>query len=163
MKYIVNCNNDYLFSVEEGKEQEGIERAQRETRNYLGNFKRYKHLYPPEEYTDKVKRYKKVLSGGFEAVTWDTYMARERERLLSIPLKEITEEEYNEKLNVLLPLYWTRVRGVEVFCMREMINFSYTDQYAHVDGGKYYTKVVDVNDRSTWIPEILCRNKEAAG
>ena len=51
---------------------------------------------------------------------------------------------------------WCTVEGVEMFCMSEMWTGTYTTQYAHDHRtGKYYSKMVDVTDRDTWINTYL--------
>lgn len=94
------------------------------------------------------------LKAKFEVVTYEEYVARQREYYLSGPVLESTEESFNDMLNLLPPLYWRTVDGVEMFCMSEFICGAYTTQYARV-GDKYYRKTVDYNDRSTWINELL--------
>lgn len=89
-------------------------------------------------------------------MTYNEFRALEREKLLGQPLKEIDEDQFYEMLNVLPPIGWTQHKGVEIFCMSEFYTGPYTNQYAHdKTTGKYYTKLVDYTDRSTWIPEIL--------
>ena len=80
----------------------------------------------------------------------------ERERILSGKLNRVTEQEYEDALNVLPPLYWCTVNGVEMFCMSEMYSDTYTTQYAYDHRtGKYYCKMVDSEDTSTWIHTLL--------
>ena len=48
------------------------------------------------------------------------------------------------------------VNGVEMFCMSEMYSDTYTTQYAYDHRtGKYYCKMVDSEDTSTWIHTLL--------
>ncbi|MGL5436016.1 MAG: hypothetical protein ACRDBO_11535, partial [Lachnospiraceae bacterium] len=70
------------------------------------------------------------------------------------PLKETTEEQFEEALNVLPPLKWCTIDGIEMFCMSEMYTATYTNQYARYEG-KYYKKMVDVTDKSTWLNNYL--------
>ena len=66
------------------------------------------------------------------------------------------QQEYEDALNVLPPLYWCTVNGVEMFCMSEMYSDTYTTQYAYDHRtGKYYCKMVDSEDTSTWIHTLL--------
>lgn len=74
--------------------------------------------------------------------------------MLSGGVKETTEEIFSEMLNVLPPLYWCTIDGVEMFCMSEMYTGTFTNQYARV-GEKYYTAMVDITDQSTWIHKLL--------
>ena len=80
----------------------------------------------------------------------------EREAILRLPLQEITEEQYNDMLDILPPLSWVTLDDVTEYCMSEFYTSHYTTQYAKdLRTGKYYTKIVDYCDRSTWIHEIL--------
>lgn len=92
----------------------------------------------------------------FEIVSWEEYHRREREAILSHPMSEITEEQFNDAMNALPPLRWVNKGGIEMFCCREMWTGTYSTQYAHDHkSGKYYSKMVDVCDPSTWIDKIL--------
>ena len=66
-------------------------------------------------------------------------------------MKEITEETFEDMLNVLPPIKWCTIDGIEMFCMSEMLTGFYTSQYIHDKGtNKYYHKIVDVTDKATW-------------
>lgn len=92
----------------------------------------------------------------YRIMTFGDFLKLERDKILSGPMEEITAERFDEMLDVLPPLAWTRHNNVEMFCMREFFTGSYTSQYAHDHStGKYYTKLVDYHDRSTWIDKIL--------
>lgn len=92
----------------------------------------------------------------YRVMTYGDFLKLERDKILSQPLEEITADRFHEMLDVLPPLAWTQHNGVEMFCMMEFYTGSYTGQYAHDKRtGKYYTKLVDYRDRSTWICEIL--------
>lgn len=107
--------------------------------------------YYQRQYEDRKKQLNKYV-----AMTYDEFKKQERERLLSLPLHEITEERFYEMLNVLPPIKWTRRDNVEMFCMSEMFTGTYTDQYAHDHNtGKYFCKLVDLFDESTWIHNYL--------
>lgn len=94
--------------------------------------------------------------GQYVGMTFDEFRQKERKKLLSLPLHEITEERFHEMLDVLPPIKWTRRDGVEMFCMSEMFTGTYSDQYAHDHNtGKFYCKLVDVCDPSTWINTLL--------
>ena len=66
-------------------------------------------------------------------------------------IKEVTEEQFNDALDVLPPLKWCTIDGIEMFCISEMTDGTYTAQYARTPDGKYYCATVDVMDKSTWI------------
>ena len=92
----------------------------------------------------------------YKVMTWDEFKEFQKSFLLDDELTEITAEIFEDMLGVLPPLYWTEHNGVEMFCMSEMYTGTYTNQYAHdKHTDKYYTKMVDSADRSTWICEVL--------
>ena len=78
------------------------------------------------------------------------FYAAERKKMLSDPLKRITEEQYWDALEVLPPLHHERLDGCERFCMREFYTNTYTTQYFHSKEG-WFCRMVDFADRSTWI------------
>jgi len=92
----------------------------------------------------------------YRIMTVGDFLKFQREKILGETLEEITAERYHEMLDVLPPLAWTQHKGVEMFCMSEFETGNYTRQFARDHAtGKYYTKLVDYRDRSTWICEIL--------
>ena len=105
-----------------------------------------------------VESYKKHLKAAqeteYKIMSWNEFKEGERKHLLLNPLEEITEEEWEEMLNVLPPLKWCTITGVEMFCISEMYTGTYTTQYARCNG-KYYCKMVDSEDQSTWIHNFL--------
>lgn len=86
----------------------------------------------------------------YKVMSFDEYMQLKKERYLSDKVQEITEEEWEDKLNVLPPLYWCTIDGINEFCLSEMYDDTFTTQYARYNG-KYYSKMVDVTDKKTWI------------
>ena len=78
--------------------------------------------------------------------------AFEREqRYLTQPVKEITEDQWDEALGVLPPENWhTTAEGINVFFMCEYQIGTVTQQYGRFNG-KYIVKNVDVTDKTTWI------------
>ena len=89
-------------------------------------------------------------------MTYVEFEAHQRRMLLAGEPEEISEERFYEQFNVLPPIKWVTIGGVEMFCMCEMWTGSYTNQYAHDHKtGKFYTKMVDSADRDTWIHKYL--------
>lgn len=162
MKEICIVNTESMtiwnFCTEETAAQE-IERA---NVSNLADIARYKELLNhPANNDGKFTRWlaqAEAKQGKFVPMTYEEFKAAEREKLLAYPLHEITEERFYEMLDVLPPLHWTRIDGVEIFCMSEMFTGTFSDQYAHDHRtGKYYCKLVDVCDRSTWIHNLLTK------
>lgn len=99
---------------------------------------------------------KQTCAARYEAMTWDEYNYRQRAHLLAGEPMEVTRALFDEQLNALPPLEWCTLQGVEMFCMSEMWTGTYTTQYAHDKrADKYYSKMVDVTDRTTWIHNYL--------
>lgn len=91
---------------------------------------------------------------GMSVMTFDEYKTAEADRVLSVPILEITEEQFDEMLSVLPPLKWGSNRGVHSFFMSEFQSGSYTHQYAKI-GDKYYSKIVDFRKPETWIQPTM--------
>lgn len=76
-----------------------------------------------------------------------------------LPLEELTEEQYDYHLCVLPPMLWKPVHGLNQFLMAEFEIGPITRQLVTVtdaEGQKYYTKYVNVTDRSTFTtPELI--------
>ena len=89
----------------------------------------------------------------YEVITWNEYEALKRKRYIDNgEITEVTAEQFNDALDVLPPLKWCTIDGIEMFCISEMTDGTYTSQYAHdKHNGKYYCATVDVMDKSTWI------------
>ena len=99
--------------------------------------------------------------------SWDDLNAAHDEYLSNLSrIAYTTESRYYEMLDVLPPIQWhTAANGVKSFCMSEFFSGSWTDQYAYDPAtGKYYTKLVNIRDCSTWIendPQIT-KDRNAA-
>lgn len=85
----------------------------------------------------------------YEPMRYGDYLRKEKDSLVNTPLKEITEEQYDDALNVLPPMQWRR-GTLETFLMSEFWTRTYTTMYAKYFG-KCYQKMVDVCDPNTWI------------
>ena len=148
---------DFLKDNETDSEAEfrGFIRSCNEVRRYMENHREYPRILDDgtEFWEEQMKREEKRI---YKVVSYDEYKKLEREAILGMPLKEITEEIYNKMLNILPPLAYTTHNGVEMFCSAEFYKSFYTSQYAHdTKSDKYYTKLVDYTDRNTWICELI--------
>ena len=129
-----------------------LQRANESRERDIASWTRNCENYPDVDmYKDYLRAAKEVE---YQIMTWDEFQEGQKKHLLSDDLKEITEETWEEMLNVLPPLKWCTISGVEMFCMSEMYTGTYTTQYAKYNG-KYYCKMVDSADQSTWIHNIL--------
>jgi len=154
----VKQNTVFNF-VPEG--QDGTEILFRANEYTQRNIKAYQsHIvnYPNnKEYWESCL--KREYDTTWEIMTFEEYQKRQKENLLAAPMREITAEKFEEMLDILPPIKWCTINGVEMFCISEMYTGTYTDQYAHdKKTNKYYTKLVDCLDKSTWINKILYQN-----
>lgn len=135
-------------------EQQGVERATLFYTEELELVKSHLQTYGGDYWAGRVEEIQKKLDNGFKVMTFDEFQEAQKKKLITGELKEVTEDQYNEMLNILPPLYWVTINGVEMFCMCEMYTGSFTTQYARV-GDKYYCTMVDVTDKNTWIHKLL--------
>lgn len=135
------------------------EKLQKANEYYINSYKQTldNSINYPSEYWDKrLPEVKAEAEAGCKIMLWSEWQKQKRESILSKPLKEVSENEYNDMLNVLPPLHYISRNGITMFCMSEMYTETYTKQYAYDSkNDKYYVKYVDVKDRSTWIYNIL--------
>lgn len=88
---------------------------------------------------------------------FESFLNFQKEQLMkNATITEVTKENYTDALNVLPPIKYCTIDGVTMFCMCEMYTGSFTTQYAKV-GDKYFTKLVDITDKETWIHKNLIR------
>ena len=126
------------------------------------DVRRYENILNSGRYDDRKEYWTECLEAAkartFSTMTYGDFLNAQRERLLSDPMQEITEQQFDDALNVLPPLAWHTRHNVEEFCSREFETGSYTMQYAYsLVQGKHYAKLVDYSDPSTWISSILER------
>lgn len=141
----------YDFLKDGETEFELLERANNYKKNDIESWEKNYKDYPSEQFKTYLDKAKKK---NYRVMTWEEFQQGQREYLLSDNLVEVTEEQWNEALNVLPPSKWCEISGVEMFCMSERYTGTYTTQYAKCNG-KYYSKMVDCLDKSTWIHNLL--------
>lgn len=132
---------------------EAIERAQKSAADNVATYEGHIKNYPDraEYWRSRKAEYENAK---YEVMSFDEFLERQKKSLTSGEVTETTEENFNEMLNILPPMKWCTIDGVEMFCMSEMYTGTYTSQYARI-GNKYYTAMVDVLDKSTWIHNRL--------
>jgi hypothetical protein len=153
---VVNVNGGYAsvytFCDADGA-LEAIERAQKSAAETVATYESHIKNYPDRaDYWRSCKA--QYENAKYEVMTFDEFLNRQKKAMVSGEVTETTAERFEEMLNVLPPLKWCTIAGVEMFCMREMYTGTYTNQYARI-GDKYYTAMVDVTDTSTWIHNRL--------
>jgi len=152
---VSKSRNDNFTVCKQNDVEKEIKRAAEYYSNQAETYRRYIVQYPDnaEYWRKQLTVTEETLSQGFEAVTFDEYIAREKRRYITGEVKEITEQEYWNALECLPPLDFTRIDDeFEYFFMSERYTLSFTDQYLHdYNSGKYYVKMVDLCDKSTWM------------
>ena len=139
--------NIYTFvESETGKEE--IERAIQRNKESIETWSQYPDNEQFQLYL------KEDLKANYKIMTLKEFDELQKKYYLDSPITEITEEKYIDMLEVLPPLKWTTIKGIEEFLICEMLSGTYTNQYAKCNG-KYYTKVVDSMDQNTWIHNLL--------
>jgi hypothetical protein len=145
--------NVFTFCTEETK-QVATERALDHELKNIELSKRYVKEYDTEDNHYWANRLKEEVRSVYIPMTWETFYQAQKEYYLSGEPKEITAEIFEDMLDVLPPLKWGTIDGVEMFLMSEFYTGTYTSQYAR-KGDKYYTKMVDAFDKSTWINNLI--------
>lgn len=155
---VAKYNNRNFTSCKPCNVEKEMERAKKFYEKDLSLVTSHKKNYPKnaEYWQTRIDEYSSILKGGFEAITFEEYYTREKKRWCTGKVREISEEDYSSALDCLPPLGWVHGDGCDWFFMNEMITFSFTDQYYHDKASdKYYTAVVDIYDKQTWIDKLL--------
>lgn len=148
--------NIYDFLRAEESKEDALKRGEKvrlqNLAAYEDNHKKYPFDEGGHEYWQTM--YEKEQNTEYVVMPTENFLTFERKCILEMPLAEISEEVYEEALNVLPPLSYVNHGGVIMFCMREFYTGSYTMQYAKTEG-HFFRKYVDYKDKSTWICEVL--------
>ncbi len=148
--------NVFGFVNKNETKEEAKSRANKYYCDELELVKGHLKHYGGDYWKSRVESIDKKISAGFKVMSFEDYEKAKREYLINRELTEITADEFEEMLCVLPPIFWVTYNNIEMFCMSEMYTGTYTNQYAHDrNTDKYYTKLVDSADKSTWICELL--------
>ena len=104
-----------------------------------------------EEVTETVKKYE---TEKYNTINFGEFLNSQSDPLISAEVSETTKDIFYEMLHISPPVRRCTIDGVQMFCVSEMYDGSYANQYAKV-GDKYYTATVDVYDQDTWIHKRL--------
>ena len=158
-RIIVNLFDNESFTLCKIDEVDAeINRAKEHYQNDVELYKHHLVHYPnmSDHWQKQLKVCESVLKAGFEAVTLEEYVKRQREKWLSKEPKEITMEEYDYALNVLPPKVWIQNERYSMFFIGECTTMTYYGQYLYDKvSGKYYTALTDICDKSTWLDKML--------
>jgi len=148
---VVDITNMSIYSFSNSREEaeEKLQKALEHQKEDIKTWEGHCKIYPD---TESFKNYLTAAQNSkYEIMTYNEYLQMERNYYTSKPLTEITEEKFEDMLNVLPPLKWCTRNNIEMFCMSEMLTGTYTSQYLHNrKNNKFYHKTVDILDQSTW-------------
>jgi len=150
--------NDIFTTCKEGETTNAIKRAKTFYKSDLDLVRSHKENYPQdaEYWQTQIDKYSKILSAGFEAITFEEFEKRQRERWLNKPIKEVTGKEYDDMLCVLPPIEWYDNDKYSIFMVGECYTMTYYSQYLYnKENKKYYSALVDRFDKETWIDKRL--------
>lgn len=145
-----------LYVYEYAMRKKAYTKLMKARSNHNDSIKRLKqlmYLHPKEtdRYKKRIEEESKIT---FSIMTKKEFEKAEREEYLKGHPKKSSKEDFEYALNILPPMMHVVIGGVELFLMREFYTGTYTNQYAK-DGNNYYVKMVDANDRSTWIHNMI--------
>ncbi len=141
----------YVGYIEGETPTEALDRANNAKGDSLKTCKEHMKVYDPIYWGNRVAELEQTT---YMIMSYDEFEDAKKKYYINRPLTICDAETFNEMLNVLPPLKWCTIRGVEMFCMSEMYTGTITNQYARV-GDRYYSAFVDVFDQSTWIHERM--------
>ena len=158
---VVNVNGNFgsVYTIHTTMEEAelGAFDAKAQAMTNAITFKAYADKYgknDPKTATYWQRRVEEEKNSYYQVMTFEEFFKRQREYYIGRPIEETTKQDFYEHLEMLPPMKWTTINGVEMFCMSEFYTGVYTNQYACV-GDKYYTAFVDAFDQSTWIHNRL--------
>lgn len=159
MKLIVNKYNNEVYSTTDDTRSEiDMRKAFNSYSDDLELVINNKKNFPENAnyWQEQIDHYRSILKAGFEVITFEEYIKREKQKYLNKEPREITEDEYNYALNVLPPYLWENNGSYSMFFISEATHLSFHSQYIYVKlTGKYYTAIADVLDKSTWLNKLL--------
>ena len=141
----------YAFLKKDEHQDQLLERANKYRSEKIASWDQNRKRHPCKRFEEY---YTESLNIKYELMTFSEFDHMQREFYLKKPLYEVSAETYDDMLNVLPPLKWCTIQGIEMFCMSEVYTGTFTTQYAKV-GDKYYGKMVDISDKSTWIHNFM--------
>ena len=140
---------------------ERLQKAIKEHQKDLKNFKKWAKEEKKYNNTYWAERFKRESKYNYIIMTLGEFDQKQREAYLNTPLKEITEQIFDERLDILPPEKYCTIDNITMFCMCEHLTLNYTYQYAwDKNTNKYYSKIVDVSDKTTWVHNLLRSNNQ---
>lgn len=157
--FIINLYNNSIYtSCEEQDAQENLVAARKAYEEELELVKSHKQNFPKNAsyWQGRIDTCLAILAAGFLAVTFEMYVAKEKERFLDKEPMEITEKEFYDALDCLPPLRWIQNDKYSMFFCSEPNSLTFHAQYIRINETcKCYTAITDILDRKTWIDKLL--------
>lgn len=148
---VVDIKFFHIYDFANSKEQaeETLLKAKKSKEKDVKTWENHCQNYPDVE---QFKVYlEQAKNKEYQIMTYEEFLQMEREHYINSPMTKITEEKFMEMLNVLPPMKWCTIQGIEMFCISEMLTGTYTSQYLHDKrSNEFYHKIVDVRDKETW-------------
>lgn len=159
-KLVTNSYNFSVYSVLRDGESE-FDAIVRALDYYSRTIARYEEIIAEQgngkdDYWLNCLNKEKKEMESLQIETEEAYLARVRKGYLSVPAKEVTEDRYWEMLEVLPPCAFTMNERYAMFYVSEAHYLTYHSFYLHDKAtGKYWEKLCDAKDRSTWLDVAL--------
>ena len=142
-----------IYYIKEGETKEDLLRRTEEFRiKEIDQLKELLKTYNIDSFKSSLKEYEYAV---YKVMTFDEFLVLQKKYYCNELPVEIKEEEYYSQMDVLPPILYSSINNIDMFCMSEFLTGTFTSQYARIKLSdkkyKYYTKIVDVTDKKTWI------------
>lgn len=142
-----------IYYIKEGETKEDLLRRTEEFRiKEINKLKELLKTYNIDSFKSSLKEYKNAV---YKVMTFDEFLVLQKKYYCNELPVEIKKEEYYSQMDVLPPILYGSINNIDMFCMSEFLTGTFTSQYARIKLSdkkyKYYTKIVDVTDKKTWI------------
>lgn len=142
-----------IYYIKEGETKEDLLRRTEEFRiKEINKLKELLKTYDIDSFKSSLKEYENAV---YKVMTFDEFLVLQKKYYCNELPVEIKKEEYYSQMDVLPPILYGSINNIDMFCMSEFLTGTFTSQYARIklsdENYKYYTKIVDVTDKKTWI------------
>ena len=142
-----------IYYIKEGETKEDLlKRTEEFRKKEMDQLKELLKTYNIDSFKSSLKEYKNAV---YKVMTFDKFLVLQKKYYCNELPVEIKKEEYYSQMDVLPPILYGSINNIDMFCMSEFLTGTFTSQYARIKLSdkkyKYYTKIVDVTDKKTWI------------
>lgn len=142
-----------IYYIKEGETKEDLlKRTEEFRKKEMNKLKELLKTYDIDIFKSSLNKYENAV---YKVMTFDEFFVLQKKYYCNELPVEIKKEEYYSQMDVLPPILNCNVNNVYMFCMSEFLTGTFTSQYARIklsdEKYKYYTKIVDVTDKKTWI------------